>query len=119
MRVAYLKPASSADTVSDQWLTRGREYVVLELLGDGRGETLYRVMADNRTTPILKEAVCFKIVDPAIPQGWAFAQEAALVWHLAPEEFLKPNFWVRYFDGEAAEESAFDEVFSRLEHRGS
>jgi hypothetical protein len=70
-----------------------KNYIVLTIENN-----YYRLISDAGE-PILYPIKCFEIMDPQIPSFWnAYYSSECNTMDLAPEYWLKSNFWSNYFD---------------------
>jgi hypothetical protein len=95
------------DRESDPWLTLHHEYLILSVLVAGQGPAKFRVLADDKRTPILVEATLFAAEPQHLPPNWRAAVREGGVLELAPRSWLEHGFWERYFDGNADAVASF------------
>jgi hypothetical protein len=88
------------DRESDPWLTLHHEYLVLSVLVAAHGPAKFRILADDKRTPILVEATLFAAEAQPLPPQWVAAIREGGVMEFTPRGWLEHGFWERYFDGE-------------------
>jgi hypothetical protein len=93
-----------------QWVTVGREYLVLAINMRARVGLSFRIVSDDAGTPILASAELFDVV-PAqpIPEHWVAEVGVGGELELGPRRWLERGFWERFFDGDADARRVFDE----------
>jgi hypothetical protein len=96
------------------WLTLGREYVVLSVLADTKGDVMYRLISDDQLTPALFDAAQFEVVSSTLATSWCIRVPAEGGLELAPAAWLTPGFWESYFDGEEEALTAFRKALATL-----
>jgi len=103
-----IDPDSGETKQNDSWLTVGKTYHVLSVFMNEGGNTEYRIIADDGTTPAIFNANQFKVASPDLPKSWIANCEPGSYFELAPAAWTEPGFWENYFDGEMEAVSCFD-----------
>jgi hypothetical protein len=111
MKAICTHGSKSADQVG--WTTAGREYLILGVVGDG-ANIKFRILADDRVTPILEAAQDMELTDPAIPAGWLFQILPKGGWKVEPLPFSRVGFWEDFFDRDPAAIEVFRSVLEAL-----
>lgn len=112
MRVRCINNRST-NSLSDDWVTIGREYLVLAVYGDATG-IKFRLLSDDDTTPALFEATDFIMLETTLPGDWEFSLSESRSWELSPRQWAKSSFWNSYFDGDPIALKAFDEGLNMM-----
>ena len=82
-----------------QWLTIGKEYVVLELETCDSKDTLYRLVGDNENKmPALYDSLQFEIVSGKMAKNWEASQVDPGYLVLGPKAWQEPGFWEKCYD---------------------
>jgi hypothetical protein len=98
---------------TSSWLTIGKEYLVLEVFVDEQTGSRFRVISDDAGTPILARSAEFEAVSDAIPTSWVATFGPN--WLAFSPSAFRGDFWVRYFDGDNAARSEFNEAVKMIE----
>jgi hypothetical protein len=101
------------DSVTDSRTTIGNIYDVLSVEEAGKGRIHYRVLEDDRTSPILIPKEQFEIADGNIPRNWIISIKNGSFF-LGPEKWSYASFWSDYFDGEAASIQFFKDELEKI-----
>ncbi len=117
MRVIFKGKVESDNNITkkDEWLTIGKEYLVLGVYG--RESTIkYRLLGDDKTTPAMHNAENFDLTSEKIPSNWLFrVYPEVSEWAFTPSAWAKEGFWMAFFDGDPTARILFNTVVSELE----
>ena len=106
--VNVVSVATGDDPPTSPWLTRDREYEVLELYASPGRSVHLRIESDDAATPALFDSTMFLVTDGSIPPGWEARLDEGGVLSIGPREWLEPGFWEAYFDRDPAALEAYD-----------
>lgn len=78
-------------------------------------ETLYRIFSE-RESPIIYDCELFEIVSNRIPSLWTVNHNRQKkFFHICPQTWAAPEYWVRYFDAEPEAVADFDKFRKAIE----
>jgi hypothetical protein len=98
---------------SSSWLINGSVYHVLEVLHDREG-VKFRILGEERTTPALHRADQFEMVTDTIPSCWVVSFKSNTYLELSAVEWLRENFWTRFFDRDQEARKIFEEIYRAI-----
>ena len=110
MKVRHTGLGAAVET--DDSLTVGREYHVIEVEMQAGKAVDIRVLADDGI-PILVPIDRFSIVDPKLIGDWGVDRQGG-VTTIAPPAFLRHGFWERYFNADGSAREEFSRVMAEL-----
>lgn len=88
---------------SSLWMTKGKEYIVLELEVYPGKDILYRMIGDNLDkSPALYDSKQFQIVSDRLSLNWRITQLKSGALIIGPESWQTLGFWEKCFDGDKA-----------------
>ena len=116
MRVVCVKlsDAGGDEVASSPWATLDAEYVVLAVEAAPGGHVQLRIMADDGPTPVLFESEMFMTISSNVPSNWVASIGEGGTFELAPANWLRPNFWEDYFNGDHQAVTEFEEERARI-----
>ena len=84
---------------SSSWLTKGKEYIILELEIDAGKDILYRLVGDNSDqSPGLYDSRQFEVVSEKLPSNWIIHQVKSGLLNIGPKPWQEPGFWEDCYD---------------------
>ena len=89
------------------WLTIGSIYQVLSIHMEFGGRLKFQLVGDDGLTPAFHDAEQFEVTSNIIPSGWRVSSVPGSHFELAPKAWSEPDFWEKYFDGDAEAISLF------------
>lgn len=90
------------------WLRVGASYAVQSINFDRQQGARYRIISEDAATPALFSANDFTLVDGNMPASWCAHVYDNGDFVFGPTAWLEPDFWTRYFDGDAEAERIFE-----------
>ena len=108
--VKIINPTSRAEVQEHPSISSGANYVVMEILADGRRAD-FRVLNPDESFDSLGlwDAGMFVIVSERIPSCWVARLSGGRLT-LAPPQWHEPGFWEHYFDGVPEAVATFDRL---------
>lgn len=93
------------------WLEKSEAYSVLTIDIFEGGNIFYRIFSKLQGIPVLFEASYFEIVSNEMPREWLIYYHDGYL-EIAPEEWVEPGFWDKYFDDDIEAIEKFKEISS-------
>lgn len=99
-------------------VTVGSDYVVLAISANSR-RVQFRILENRREdsaiqSPILRDSSCFEVVSGAVPSNWRVAVDTEGRVEIAPEPWLRREFWEEFFDSSDASLAAREDFEREL-----
>lgn len=116
MIVQYARERGYQGPQKDPHLTLGENYIVLGINfrpNSGMYPHSVTIQSDSDGTPGLWELSFFDVIDPRLPNGWAFFDLGGGYYSLEPEEFFG-DFWDCFHDGDESAERVFTQAVEKV-----
>jgi len=116
MKVLCTQLGSQGGTAQSRsdWLTIGKIYHVLEIVGDvSRGRWLVRLMGDNRNGAALFPLHQFDLASPKIPTAWTISWDGETL-SFGPAAWSRIGFWEEYYDRQPDAVRVFEQELQAL-----
>ena len=97
--VRIIKPIDKSQVTKDHWLTIGKEYSVLSVVGLSGLHIQFRIISDDGGTPILVDSKQFETTSTDIPERWIVKLSENGWIEFAPEKWTRDDFWMDFYDG--------------------
>jgi hypothetical protein len=116
MRVLCVKllDAKGDEGPTSAWATLDSEYIVLAVQATPNRDVRLRIVGDDDSTPVLFESEMFMTVSNDIPSNWVASIGEDGDFDLAPQKWLRPDYWEDYFNGDPDAVSDFEEERTRI-----
>ena len=95
-----MNPITNESDTKSNWVTIGKDYVVIEILVTPQKIVLFRYLSDDDDYPTLAESILFDSICTKMPSNWEVRLDETGGIHIAPRAWLRSGFWEDYFNGE-------------------
>ena len=112
--IALLDEVSGTPDAESNWLTIGREYVVLSIHMLPGGKVNFLILSDDNEIPVLLESSQFIITSGALPESWVVAVDLNGCLVFSPAAWLRAGFWEDYHNEDQDAEETFVKYVSEI-----
>lgn len=111
--IKIISPATGEELVESGWVQIGYEYVVIAIAAVPRKSVQFQILTED-STPSWWDSQMFVTVSSRIPSNWVALISSGGNLDVAPQPWLEPGFWEKYFDGDAHAREVFDEELVKI-----